>query len=149
MHRGQQTAIEKELRSGIKCPWRTVTEITNTLHVAPRGTLRTKRWEPENTRGDPKPRNLFIKKLCIYSHVRLQSPSKYSPSDTIRLLRHFYPQIKTGLNTSILVPFGASTILCFTFFMHNVSLWELFSPRETEKGRSGQDQMNKECGAWG
>ena len=44
----------------------------------------------ESTRGDPKPQNLFIKKLCIYSYMfKLQSPSKYSPSDAIHLLRIF------------------------------------------------------------
>ena len=46
--------------------------------------------------GNPPKRNLFIKKLCIYSYMfKLQSPSKYSPFEAIHLLRFFFPQLET------------------------------------------------------
>ena len=59
--------------------------------------------------------NLFIKKLCIHSYMfKLQSPSKYSPFDAIHILRLFFPLLKQFLNTSLLMPFIASAIFCFT-----------------------------------
>ena len=45
---------------------------------------------------------------------KLKSPSKYSPFDTIHLLRHFFPLLKTVLNSLILIPFSASAVFCFT-----------------------------------
>ena len=45
---------------------------------------------------------------------KLKSPSKYSPFDTIHLLRHFFPLLKTVLNSLILIPFSASAVYCFT-----------------------------------
>ena len=44
---------------------------------------------------------------------KLQSPSKYSPFDAIHPLRHFSTS-KQFLNLSILIPFTASAIFCFT-----------------------------------
>lgn len=41
IHKGQQTAPEKELRSEIKSPWGSPTDITNLFYVALRGILST------------------------------------------------------------------------------------------------------------
>ena len=66
-------------------------------------------------RGDPPKPEFIYKKLCIYSYMfKLQSPSKYSPFDAIHLLRHFPHCSKQFLNSSILMPFSASAIFCFT-----------------------------------
>ena len=66
--------------------------------------------------GDPKNTRIFLLKyLCIYSYMfKLQSPSKYSPFDAIHLLRHFFHCSKQFLNLSILIPFSASAIFCFS-----------------------------------
>ena len=45
---------------------------------------------------------------------KLQSPSKYSPFDAVHLLRLFSHCSKQFLNSSILMPFGASAVFCFT-----------------------------------
>ena len=47
------------------------------------------------TRGIPPKWNSFIKKLCILTCFKLQSPSRYSPFDVTHLLRHFFPLLKT------------------------------------------------------
>lgn len=41
IHKGQQTALEKELRSEIKCPWGSSTDIINPFYVVLRGILST------------------------------------------------------------------------------------------------------------
>ena len=66
--------------------------------------------------GYTKKPELIYKKLCIYSYMfKLQSPSKYSPFDAIHLLRFFFHCSKQFLNSSILMPFSASAIFCFTY----------------------------------
>ena len=66
-------------------------------------------------KGGPKtPQNLFVKN-CVYSYMfKLQSPSMYSPFDAIHLLRWFFYCSKQFLNLSILMPFSASALFCFT-----------------------------------
>ena len=44
---------------------------------------------------------------------KLQSPSKYSPFDTVHLLRCFFHCSKQFLNLSILMSFSASAVFCF------------------------------------
>ena len=62
-----------------------------------------------------KTQNLFIKNcVFILTCATLQSCSKYSPFDTIHLLRHFFHHSKQFLNSLILMPFNASAIFCFT-----------------------------------
>ena len=62
------------------------------------------------------PQMEFIyKKLHIYPYMfKLQSPSKYSPFDTIYLSSCFFHCWKQFLNSLILMPFNASAIFCFT-----------------------------------
>ena len=65
--------------------------------------------------GGPKNWNLLIKKLCIYSYMfKLQSPSKYSLTDTINLLRHLFPLLKTSFELMDFDAISASTIFHFT-----------------------------------
>ena len=44
---------------------------------------------------------------------KLKSPSKYSLFDAIHLLRHSFYWSKQFLNSSNLIPFGASAVFCF------------------------------------
>ena len=54
--------------------------------------------------------------MCIYFPMfKPQSPSKYSPFDAIYLSRCFFHYSKQFLNSSMLMPFSASAIFCFTF----------------------------------
>ena len=66
---------------------------------------------------DPPKNPEFIyshKTLCIYSDIfKHQSPSKFSPSDAIYLLRCFSHNSKQFLNLLILMPFCASSIFSF------------------------------------
>ena len=79
---------------------------------------------------------------------KLRSPSKYFPFDAIHLARCFFPLLKTVLNLSILMPFIASVVFCFTSpTLQNISLWGLFSSREKQKCCSGRDWVNREGGA--
>ena len=53
--------------------------------------------------------------MYLYSYMlKLQSLSKYSPSDATHLSRHFFHCSRQFLNLSILMPFSASTVFCFT-----------------------------------
>ena len=78
-----------------------------------------------------------------------QPLSMYSPFDTIHLLRHFFHCSKQFLNSSILMPFSAAALFCFTSSTSakRFPLRTLFF-RGNKKSRSGQDQVNKECRAW-
>ena len=68
-----------------------------------------------NMRGGPKPLEFPSEKIVyLLLHGKLQSPSKYSPFDAIRLLRHFSHCSKQFLNSSILMPFSVSVVFCFT-----------------------------------
>ena len=93
----------------------------------------------------------IYKKLCIYPYMfKLQSPSNYSPFDTIHLSRCFFHCSKPFLNSLILLPLSASAVFVSTLpHRQNVSLWELISSSKTKKGHSEQDQVNREGGAWG
>ena len=62
--------------------------------------------------------------------LKLQSPSTYSPFDEIHLSRCFLHCSKQFLNLSILVPFSASAVFCFTsstsakhFLLRNCFIW--------------------------
>ena len=63
-------------------------------------------------KGDPKmPRHLFTKKLFIHSYMlKLQSPSRYSPSDAIHLLRSFLHSSKQFLTSATLMPLSVSAV---------------------------------------
>ena len=102
-------------------------------------------WTPPNP-------EFINKKLCIYSYTfKLQSSSKYSPSDAIHLSRLLSHCSKQFLNSSILMPFSASAVFCFTSSTSakHFPLRTLFSPGETTKILWGQDQVNREGGAPG
>ena len=64
---------------------------------------------------------------------KFQSLSNYSPFEAIHLLRLFFTAQKF-LNSSILMPFSASTIFVSPLpHQQNVSLWGLFSTAETKE----------------
>ena len=72
--------------------------------------------------------------MCIYSYIfKLKAPSKYSPFDTIHLLR-FFPTAQNSFWTHrfwcLLEPlqFFISPLL----HLQNIFLWGLFSSRETK-----------------
>ena len=80
---------------------------------------------------------------------KLLSPTKYSPSDAIHLLRCFFHHSEQFLN-SIFMFFSASVIFCFTSFILANHFLGLFSSRETNKKKcSEQDQVIWEGGAQG
>ena len=91
------------------------------------------------------PNNL---ELCVYSYMfKLQSPSKCSPFDAIHLSRCFFHCSKQFLNLSILMLFSASAgFLFFCLFVspllpwQSISLWGLFSSRETKKVAWGENR---------
>ena len=63
----------------------------------------------------PKTRVFIYKKLCIYSYMfKLQSPSKYPPFAANIYWDIFSTAQQQFLNSSILMPFTASDIFCFT-----------------------------------
>ena len=104
-------------------------------------------------RGNPPKWNIFMKKLYIYLYMfKLQSPSKYSPSDAIHLSRYFFHCSKQFLNSSSLTLFNASAIVCFvsSTLAKNFPLRTFFSSGETKKkSHLGQDQVNREGGTQG
>ena len=65
--------------------------------------------------GTPKPRNLFIKNCVFFSYMFiLQTSSKCTLFDATDPSRQFFHCSKQFLNSSILMPFSASAIFCFT-----------------------------------
>ena len=68
------------------------------------------------TRGTKnKPEFIYKIYIYIYSYMfKLQSSSKYFPFDTMHLSRCFFHSSKEFLNSSILMPFCASAVFCFT-----------------------------------
>ena len=101
--------------------------------------------------GGPPKTEFIYKKLCIYSYTfKLQSPSKYSPFDTIYLWRHFFYFSKQFLNSSMLMPFSASAIFCFTFSTSatHFSLRTFFIRQTKKKSLSQWDGVNRRGGAW-
>ena len=84
-------------------------------------------------------RNLFVKKLCIYSYVfELQSSSRYSPSDAVHTLRQFLHHLTQFLNSSIWMPFS----FCHFFF-------HLFYTGKTFPFEDFFHQGNKKKVVWG
>ena len=60
------------------------------------------------------PEFIFLK-WCVYSYMfKLQSPSKYSPSDAIHLLRCFFPLLKTVFELVDFDAFQCFCCFCFT-----------------------------------
>ena len=94
----------------------------------------------------------IYKELCVYSYMfKLQSPSKYSPFDTIHLQRHFFPLLKTVFE---FVDFDAFQCFChFLFHLFHIGktfpfedFFHLGNPKKRSlRTRSG----NREGGAWG
>ena len=92
--------------------------------------------------------------MCFCSYMfKLQSPSKYCPFDATHLLRHFILLPKT-------VSFRTCRFWCLLVLLtsfvsplphqQNLSLWRLFSSRETnKKSYLGWDWVNREEGGWG
>ena len=65
--------------------------------------------------GVQKTLEFIYKNLCIYTYMfKFQSPSKYSPFDATHLWRFFSHCSEHFFNSSILMPFSASAIFCFT-----------------------------------
>ena len=89
----------------------------------------------------------------VYSYVfQFQSPSKYSQFDAIRLSRCLFHHSKQflDLNSSILMPFSAFAVFCFTsstlakcFPLRTVIFWG------NNKSHMRHDPVNREGGAWG
>ena len=74
----------------------------------------------------------IYKKLCVYFYMfKLLSPTKYSPSDAIHLLRCSFHCSKQFLNLSILMPFSASAV----FFFHLFHIGKTFSFEDFLKSR--------------
>ena len=100
----------------------------------------------------PQRTEFIYKQLCVYSYVfKLQSPSKYSPFDTMYLLRLF----STALNSFWICRFWCLLLLLPSFVLplphrQNVYLWGLFfSSGETKKSRLRRDQVTREGGTQG
>ena len=76
------------------------------------------------TWGDPKTPKFIYKKLCIYSHMfKLQSPSKYSPSDAMHLSRHCFHCSEQFLNSSFWMSYAVSAIFVSPLpYGQNISL---------------------------
>ena len=80
--------------------------------------------------GPPKPWNLLIKIMNLFYNFKLQSPSKYSPFDTIHLLRHF----STPQNSVWTYRFSVSAIFLFLFLLiDNTFSLRTFSRWKREK----------------
>ena len=99
-------------------------------------------------KGDPKnPKFIFL--LCFYSYTfKLQSPSKYSPFDAIHWSRCFFHSSKQFWTHQfwcllVFLPFFVSPLPQ----LQNISLWGLFSSRETKKKLSRASLGKKE--GWG
>ena len=105
-------------------------------------------------RGSPK-MEFTDKQLCTYSYMfKSPSPSKCSPCDAIHLPRCFSHGSKQFLNSSILMPFSASAIVClFVCFTSSTSAKHF--PLRTlliqgnKQSCSRQDLVNREGEAWG
>ena len=81
---------------------------------------------------------------------KLQSLSKYSPSDAIHLSRCFFHCSKHFLNSSIFMPFSASAVfLSHLFHISKTFLFEDFFHPGNIKSFSGRDWINTEGGGQG
>ena len=110
----------------------------------------SKKKSMEIYEGGLKNLEFIYKKFCIYSYIwKLQSPSKYSPFDVIRLLRLFSTAQKQFLDLLILMLFSVSAFFVSPLpYRQNIFLWRLFSSGKTKKSCSGRDQVNVEGGPW-
>ena len=103
-------------------------------------------------KGKPPKRNLFIKKLCIYSHTfKLQSRSQYSPFDAMHLLRFCFPLLKT-----IFELFQFWCLLGLPLFFisplphqQNLPFCGLFSSRQTNNQTKSLRVRSGEWEGWG
>ena len=99
-------------------------------------------------RGDPK--NLFIKS-CAFILTFLNISHLQS---TLYLVQYTYQDVFPLLRTVFWTHQFWCLLVLLSFFIsplphgQNVSLWGIFSSRET-KSPSGWDQVNREGGAWG
>ena len=64
--------------------------------------------------GPQKKTEFIHKKLCYFYMFKLQSPSKYCPLIQYTSQDIFFYCSKQFLNSSILMPFSASAVFCFT-----------------------------------
>ena len=70
--------------------------------------------------------------------------------NAIHLSRYFFQCSKQCLNSSILMPFSASVVFCFTSSTSATHFpSRIFSSRETKNSHSGSDQVNREGGVQG
>ena len=88
----------------------------------------------DNTRGTIKPSEFIYKKLCIYSYMVIQLPSKFCPCDVIHLSRLF----STAQNSFWTHWFWCLLVLLpfFVHLFHNSKMFpfeDIFSTRETNK----------------
>ena len=93
----------------------------------------------------------FTKKLCIYM-FKLSHLFKYSPFNATHLSRLFFRCSKQLFNLSILMPFSAFAIFCFTSsILANRFPLRTFFIGETNKqtSHSRQDRVNGEDGVGG
>ena len=98
--------------------------------------------------GPPGPECIY-KKLCIHPCMfKLQSPPKYSPFDAIHLSRSFLHRSKQFLN-SILMPFSASAVFCFTSSISAKHFHlRTFLIQGNKKRKSVRDRSDEQ-GGWG
>ena len=100
----------------------------------------------------PQKPEIIYQKMCIYSYMfKLQSCSKYSPFDAMRLSRCF-----SQCSNQFVNGFDSDAFQCFRRFSvsplphrQNVPLWAHFSCGETKKSCLGQDWVNREGGTCG
>ena len=86
--------------------------------------------------GHKKTPEFIYKSLCVYPYMfKLQSPSKYSPFDSVHLSRFFSHCSKQFLNSSILMPFSASAGFVHLFHFEKTFPFEgtFHSGKQTKK----------------
>ena len=117
--------------------WVTVTEISHSLlvpnHAKPPSSSTRATWGGLKKKKNPE---FMYNKLCIYSYMfQLQTPSNYFPFYAIHLSRSFFPMAQNSFWTHW---FWCLLVLLLFFVSplphwQSVSLWGLFSSRETKK----------------
>ena len=105
--------------------------------------------------GGQKTQNLHINNCMIILTCLTSVTFKVlSPSDATHLSRCFFHCSKQFLSLSVLMPFSASAVLFYLFHICKTFPFEDFfiqGNKQTNKQKShlGQDQVNRESGAWG
>ena len=133
---------------------------TDVLHPSNPGTDFDKKHEKSKFKTTQKslwlynkgPQKFIYKKMCIYSYMfKLQSPSKWSPFYAIHLSRLFLPTAQNDFWTHQF--WCLLMLLLFMFHLYHIGkkfpFKQDFSSGETKESHSGQDQVNRECMAWG